>query len=359
MKKYLTLLSLLLPLSSFAYDVEKEVMGEGETKEQAIQAGLTEAVRQHFGVSVVSASVDVLTSVNDEVNETASSSNLHAFKGVVKSYDILDTSKSNDGYEVTLNVVLKVDEKKVAEDKIADRNTMALSIKGKYASKFESSAESYFVAARKFAIVRDQKKARFLLEVDVKKAYTTKKKTIKHIKLTNEEKVTYKTNSMFEINYKVLDQLTGQVVSSDIQKTVSNKDNLSLLIEKYATEKLYKAINEAVSPVRVVGLIEDRIIMGEGGKNIVVGELYEVFSMGEEMFDPYTGASLGSSETKVATVKVTKVLPKMSEAKVISGQIKSISKYDIMRKAKSEPVYKHKKKKEISENKSSVGGIIL
>jgi hypothetical protein len=55
--------------------------------------------------------------------------------------------------------------------------------------------------------------------------------------------------------------------------------------------------------------------------NVAVGDEFVVFREGEELKDPDTGASLGSEETKVGSIKVIEdaLKGKASKAKIVDG----------------------------------------
>ena len=56
------------------------------------------------------------------------------------------------------------------------------------------------------------------------------------------------------------------------------------------------------------------IIVNLTAEQTKVGYVYEVNAVGKELFDPDTGESLGKREYTVGEIKITKTLPKMSEA---------------------------------------------
>ena len=63
---------------------------------------------------------------------------------------------------------------------------------------------------------------------------------------------------------------------------------------------------------------------------VKVGDIYEIFALGEAMIDPDTGENLGAEETLIGTIKVTSVLPKFSKGTIV-GEDNGISKGQILR----------------------------
>ena len=54
--------------------------------------------------------------------------------------------------------------------------------------------------------------------------------------------------------------------------------------------------------------------------NIQVGQVFSVYALGKEILDPDTGASLGQEESKIGSVKVTRVEAKYSVAETVDGK---------------------------------------
>ncbi len=78
-------------------------------------------------------------------------------------------------------------------------------------------------------------------------------------------------------------------------------------------------------PVRVALVQDGAIILDQGGDRMKLGHLYEVFAAGKEILDPQTQEVLGTDETKVVTVEVTRILPKFCYAEVVEGQADGIT----------------------------------
>lgn len=77
------------------------------------------------------------------------------------------------------------------------------------------------------------------------------------------------------------------------------------------------------------------LLMKPGSEgNVEIGDEFEIFREGEELKDPDTGASLGSEETKVGSIKVVEdaLKGKASKAKITDG--KDIKVGDIVRQKK-------------------------
>lgn len=75
-----------------------------------------------------------------------------------------------------------------------------------------------------------------------------------------------------------------------------------------------------LQPVRIASVGQNMLILDQGGERMKAGYLYEVFDGGQEILDPQTRESLGRTENKIATLKITRVLPKFCYAEIVNGQ---------------------------------------
>lgn len=102
-------------------------------------------------------------------------------------------------------------------------------------------------------------------------------------------------------------------------------------VEKVVKE-LGKKFDEAgPSAVKIIKITGNQIYINSGeADGEKVGNVYQIFRVGEEMIDPDTGESLGAEEEKIGSAKIVKVTPKYSIAETKS----SVQKTDILRPAK-------------------------
>ena len=87
-----------------------------------------------------------------------------------------------------------------------------------------------------------------------------------------------------------------------------------------------------IFPPKVVSRRDKQITINRGdGTDIAVGQIWNVFAVGEELIDPDTGENLGREEVLVGKVKITGVLPKTSSAEILEDH--GIDKMAILRKS--------------------------
>lgn len=89
--------------------------------------------------------------------------------------------------------------------------------------------------------------------------------------------------------------------------------------------KVVGQVTDWLLPARVVGVKGPDVTINRGeGSGIKVGEVWEIFGMGDEMVDPDTGESLGKTETKLGEIVIDRVNPKVSVGHVKDGSPEAI-----------------------------------
>ncbi len=103
-----------------------------------------------------------------------------------------------------------------------------------------------------------------------------------------------------------------------------------------AAQVMVDKITEYAYPVLVASVQGQTVYLNEGGTRIKAGDEFDVFKKGEEIFDPQTSLSLGSIETKVASLKVDYVKERMAVASIIAGDVNDIKVASVCRWAAHE-----------------------
>ncbi len=133
---------------------------------------------------------------------------------------------------------------------------------------------------------------------------------------------------------KIYDGQTGKLIEStnipiELKEQTENAANSSkngdlsdALLQKVtfmAAEAVAARVADVIYPARIVSKIDRMVTISRGeGSGVAIGQVWEVFALGEEMTDPDTGASLGREELMVGQVRITRVNPKTSQAEIIS-----------------------------------------
>ena len=138
---------------------------------------------------------------------------------------------------------------------------------------------------------------------------------------------------------KLLESTNFQISNKDISenKTYSARDSnlnedLLVAIAREMASKIANRVTDVIFPPKVLSRREKQITINRGdGTDIAIGQIWNVFVVGEELIDPDTKESLGREEVLIGKVKITSVLPKTSTAEIFEDF--GINKEAILRKA--------------------------
>ena len=403
MKKILltVLLPLVLFLSPVAQSkityVDKQVVGIGENVKMALRDALREAISQVNGVTQETNSViqTIEKSISDnQGDENYSSTNFQELikeksKGSVKSYEIIREGKNVDGqYEVEIKATIaKFDLSQSAKRKriaiLPFRQTIEnSSIDPSRSTRMLNQAlTNYLVQTRKFTVldrdfdeevlselqnlnessnIEDQAKIGQQLFADyilVGRLETFDIQEVKKKYLTSDQTKIIKTG-MIDFNYRVIDVPTKQIkYASSIREEINlNKQRQP---EAYLTEqssmKIGQEILYAIYPILIEQIKGDIAYLGQGGLQIEVGDIYDIYQMTDEIItDSRTGEKLGKMEFKVGQAEIIDKNAKFSIAKInsnddLSENFKPVKYYvkpaQEQKKEEKESKIKKKKKK--------------
>ena len=158
-------------------------------------------------------------------------------------------------------------------------------------------------------------------------------RSVRTLQLTGETITSYSGTA--QLDYKIILAATRQVKWSDTITLNYNDAGVRRLLSRYGStqagmtselaEQLVNKALENIYPMRLVAVNGTTVVLNQGGNTLKVGDKLSVYFLGEEMFDPYTGESLGQLEDKVADIEVIRVNPKTSYARVVSGDAELVS----------------------------------
>ncbi len=144
-----------------------------------------------------------------------------------------------------------------------------------------------------------------------------------------------------EISYRVLLAPTGQLkwgdtVSIDAANfPATDIGHFMSMTTEYAATAIVDAMMSNILPFEIVGIGSNgTIVIGEGGKSIAEGEKFTVYALGDMVTDSRTGEAIDQIEEPIGTVEICWVTEKMSYAKVIEGDAKSMVKGCRLRRPK-------------------------
>jgi hypothetical protein len=106
--------------------------------------------------------------------------------------------------------------------------------------------------------------------------------------------------------------------------SISAFDNLTAKVARKLAEKL----TQSLYPVKLAKVSSEEVYLNYGEGFLKNGEILKVVALGEGFEDPDTGEIIGAEEELMAVVKVTKLRPKFSIAKILM-QTGSLSRGDV------------------------------
>lgn len=144
---------------------------------------------------------------------------------------------------------------------------------------------------------------------------------------------------------KIYDGTTGRLIeSANVNLVHSQPDDVSgnnvrsgdlsdaLLrtISKDLAEKVAVRVADVIFPARILSKLDKQVTINRGeGSGVTVGQLWNVFALGEELVDPDTGVSLGREEMQVGKVRIKQINPKTAIGEIIEDN--GIDKLAVMR----------------------------
>ena len=183
----------------------------------------------------------------------------------------------------------------------------------------------------------------------------------------------YEVDYVFD--YRLIVAPTRQVKLADTVNIALEEDQVRVLVKRWRPEDLdYREMVDNLSarvakqvvdniidrlyPIRIASKnIEGQVIINQGGKRISKGSILEVLIQGKEIIDFDTKESLGRTENLIATIKIEKVTPTISYARLIKGDFEKISEGLICRLKKVE--FKRPEGAKSSIKRTPQGGVKL
>ncbi len=140
----------------------------------------------------------------------------------------------------------------------------------------------------------------------------------------------------FSIVGKIYDSTTGKLLESANFQTGNDEfkqiqeernysvkdgelsDEMMIAVARTLAEKIAVHVADVVFPAKIIAKRDTLVTINRGeGAGVAVGDVFNVFALGDEMVDPDTGESLGRDEVKVGKVKIKEVDPKFSKAEIL------------------------------------------
>jgi hypothetical protein len=133
---------------------------------------------------------------------------------------------------------------------------------------------------------------------------------------------------MIELNAQVIDTSTGGIKTTFYMKSAfATKDQVVnskggapnsvhfTKLAKTVSSQMADQLVDAVFPMRILNVQGNQVWINRGKDGgLKKGDVLKVYRPGVELIDPDTGENLGSAETEIGEIKVTRVNPKFTIA---------------------------------------------
>ncbi len=373
--------------------VTKQTEGIGKSQEAALINAVMEAVQQVEGVNIntiraLRSELLTIIAVGTEsvpvavVNEETSEKILGHIKGYVKSYDVIKSEKTAEGWKVTINATLER-YKAIAPERKGMRSIAVLPFRlvgeapaslesGQLVDKISNELTVEFTQSGKFRVLDRTYINEHMSEVaQMRSPLTSPSESLRlgqklgadYILVGNisylalEKKSQSYYGSDFSeyrlsgnIQYRFIEVAPQEIIWADTYEFSTPDTELrDLLKDKTppqavdmilsgATSNIAGDILDGIYPVKVLNIDnENTILLNQGGKRLKVGDILNVHGTSQSHIDPDTKLSISTDGHVIARLEVLEVKPKYSVTKLFEGDISKIPKNAITRKSKVLP----------------------
>jgi hypothetical protein len=142
-----------------------------------------------------------------------------------------------------------------------------------------------------------------------------------------------KTNKLVETaNFQEQNLDAEEELANSTSSGGELSDALLVALTRRMSEKIAQRVADVAFPAKILAKTGKIVTINRGdGTGIAVGQLWEVFALGEELKDPDTGASLGREEVSVGKVRIQRVTPRTAQAE-IAGEDLGIDRGAVVRR---------------------------
>ncbi|MBL3598300.1 MAG: hypothetical protein JMN25_00350 [gamma proteobacterium endosymbiont of Lamellibrachia anaximandri] len=396
---------LLFTFQAIAETVDREAVGSGLTRQEAVSNALIEALKQTSGVKIDAEQAQTTIQKELHMHQDEAETNVGMYaqrrvgkinyktSGVIQQYEIVSVDQAADGlYEAIVRVQTEV----YKTPGFAPKNRRSLAVMpphtlqnryvfsgysvrhDEFSRRLQQALITELTQARRFSIMDRDYKSEYLREkhllagpdsaiseyakigqvlgVDYMVASTVTdaelKKSSHTIAALGETRSTH--TGRFRVEYRIIVMATRQIKwsgTSDIDfsgnrvpgKLINKGEALADHMIATVAKDINRQILNNIYPLQLVKISANgNLILNQGGVTVKQGERYTIFSLGEEIFDPYTKELLGREETQVGTAEITSINPKYSVARLVKGNKSSIAEGMLLRFPKRVAVLKKK-----------------
>jgi hypothetical protein len=366
------ILSSFLHFSALSQVIERQATGQGsgQTRSEAINDAIINAIGQTFGIKIKSLTSSKLSQISIDSRESSISGLVELYNKEISrvvvtpennpilGFNIDQVVQSENGGWTASISIRYADHVKLGS--ASERRTIVAFIKDHpQATVFLRSFEMALVAERRFDVLSrntdfafDSEKAFLksgaasilevsrmnnalgadyiasleIIDLEVKNGLQSRIRLSGEINLSSEVRGTLRLE-ILETSSRKKKWIGNENINVRIDG-LPKLDSYSLknIFDK-ASSMLVRRMTEAIYPIEVVRQDGDRILINRGAGSVKIGDTFLVMSQGDEVFDPQSGESLGNSEDSVAVAEIAYAWPKFATARLIKGKISPNQKY--------------------------------
>ena len=335
--------------------VSVSVKGVGFNSKDAIKDGLLQAISQVNGIQMSSQSTSALASFNTvkDGNKTfASSSSFQekikqSTKGVIQSWKIISTGKSQSGKMFEANLDVNVSKLQLSSELKRMRfvlspirilkNINDLSSAKRFATIFNSNLRSMLVKSNRFALLDRKNSKEVNKEIDVIKGANIRVEELAKLgnkvgadyivisslqklnKRTFRQKLMGETITSKELNtdltISVIDIATSQIIFSDDMILSQGGGNLSKFA-KIISNRFSRKITDTFFPAKLIAFENKNITVDQGSSFFNKRYKYNIIKLGARVVDQTTNEFSGRIEEVIGKASFIEGTGKQSTLKI-------------------------------------------
>ena len=108
--------------------------------------------------------------------------------------------------------------------------------------------------------------------------------------------------------------------------TLTEQSKINSLAINHLADIISRKVTQKMFPLLLVKILSNKeMILNQGGDAVHTGDLYKIYSLGDEIFDPVTDKLLGYIETEIGLARIQRVTETHCYAKLLTGKIEDVS----------------------------------
>jgi len=122
--------------------------------------------------------------------------------------------------------------------------------------------------------------------------------------------------SSFKVNYSLVELATGVIESSSEEEALKVENTSIKQLANISAQNAANKLIQTLFPAKIEAVSGDYvyIALSTGASN--VGDLFDVYLAGDDIFDSYTGERLGSTETYIGHAEIVEITSRLIKGKL-------------------------------------------